>query len=57
MWRHVVWWIDTDFSGNLKMEAVGVFETLVSVYQTSESYISEDPSFNSHRRENLKSYI
>jgi hypothetical protein len=45
----------TDDSPTLKMEAVGLSETLAILYQTSRREIPQDRNFYSHRRESLKS--
>jgi hypothetical protein len=39
------------------MEAVGSFETLVTMYRTTQRLISEDINLHSQRRENFASHI
>jgi hypothetical protein len=39
------------------MEAARTSETLVKLYQTTRCYNPEDSHLNTHRRENLKSYL
>jgi hypothetical protein len=39
---------------DLMMKAASTSETLVNVYETTRSSISEDSHLNIHRRENLK---
>jgi hypothetical protein len=42
---------------DLMMEPVSIFDTSVSLYQTTQRSIPEDSNFLPHRREKLKSHL